>query len=315
VGRKKLVRKAEPPSKRGIAWPRWTGFRGMTLRSWLELLVVPLALVVIGLVFTMLQDARQQDLENQRAQQAQKIENQRSEAERELAEQRAQDEALQAYLDQMSGLLLERDLRTSKEDSEVRTLARARTLTVLGRLDPSRKTAVMQFLVEADLVQRVDGREPIIRLAGADLRGARVRVSGAPLSIANLHGADLQGADLHSADLSGAKLSNADLSVTLLSNAELYDANLNDAKLWSALMNGAKLSRSKLNGVDLRMADLSNANLSEADLSGAKLYEANLSDAKGITNEKLEQQVGALERATMPNGQKYEDWLKSQVVR
>jgi hypothetical protein len=35
VGRKKLVRKEEPPSKRGIRWPRWTGFRGMTLRSWL----------------------------------------------------------------------------------------------------------------------------------------------------------------------------------------------------------------------------------------------------------------------------------------
>jgi len=28
VGQKKLVRKAEPPFKRRIAWPRWTGFRG-----------------------------------------------------------------------------------------------------------------------------------------------------------------------------------------------------------------------------------------------------------------------------------------------
>jgi len=119
----------------------------MTLRSWLELLVVPLALVVIGLVFTMLQDARQQDFERQLVNLEQKIEDQRAQAERELAEQRAQDEALQADLDQMSGLLLERDLRASEEDSEVRTLARARTLTVLERLDPSRKTAVMQFLL------------------------------------------------------------------------------------------------------------------------------------------------------------------------
>jgi hypothetical protein len=38
VGQKKLVRKAESPSKRGIAWPRWTGFRGMTVRDWLQLL-------------------------------------------------------------------------------------------------------------------------------------------------------------------------------------------------------------------------------------------------------------------------------------
>jgi hypothetical protein len=161
VRQKKLVRKAEPPSKRGIAWPRWTGFRGMTLRSWLDLLVVPLALVVISFLFTAQQDQRQQRTETQRA-----------EAERELAEQRAQDEALQAYLDQMGSLLLERDLRTSKEDSEVRTLARARTLTVLGRLDPSRKTAVMQFLAEAKLLQKVKGRGAIITFSGADLSGA-----------------------------------------------------------------------------------------------------------------------------------------------
>jgi uncharacterized protein YjbI with pentapeptide repeats len=80
----------------------------------------------------------------------------------------------------MGTLLLERDLRTSDEDSEVRTLARARTLTALERLDPSRKTPLMQFLVEADLVEGVDGRDPIIALRGADLRGADL--SGAYLS-------------------------------------------------------------------------------------------------------------------------------------
>ena len=56
----------------------------------------------------------------------------------------------------MSSLLLEKDLRESEEDSEVRTLARARTLTMmLSRVDPSRKADAMQFLVEAELVQRV----------------------------------------------------------------------------------------------------------------------------------------------------------------
>ena len=113
MGRKKLVRKAEPSSKRGIAWPRWTGFRGKTVWEWMQLLIVPLVLTVLGLFLTTAQqDVRQQAIENQRA-----------EAERELSEQRAQDEALQAYLDQMSGLLLERDLRASEKGSEVRTLA------------------------------------------------------------------------------------------------------------------------------------------------------------------------------------------------
>ena len=182
MGQKKLVRKAALPSKRGIRWPRWTGFRGMTVRDWLDLLVVPLALVVISFLFTTQQDQRQQ-----------KIENQRAEAERELAVERAQDEALQAYLDQMSGLLLERDLRTSEKGSEVRTLARARTLTVMGRLDPSHKTALMQFLVEADLLRRVEGRDPIISLRDADLREA-------DLSLADLNGANLNEADMRGAE-------------------------------------------------------------------------------------------------------------------
>jgi hypothetical protein len=111
----------------------------MTVRDWLQLLIVPFALVVIGFLFTAQQDRRQQQIENQRA-----------EAKRELVEERAQDEALQAYLDQMSTLLLEKDLRNSKAGSEVRTLARARTLTVLRRMDGARKGSIMQFLAESD---------------------------------------------------------------------------------------------------------------------------------------------------------------------
>jgi uncharacterized protein YjbI with pentapeptide repeats len=261
VERKKPRRKAEPESKRRIAWPKWTGFRGMTVRDWLQLLIVPFALVVIGFLFTMQQDARQQQIENQRA-----------EAERELAEQRAQEEALQAYLSQMSSLLLEKDLRTSEEDSEVRTLARAQTLTVLGRLDPSRKTAVMQFLAEAKLLQKAEGRGPIIKLSGADLSGANLydvadNLSGADLSFADLSHAHLSGAYLLGADLSGADLSFADLSGAHLSGAHLR---------------GAKLSR--------------------ADLLGADLSAANLTGAFGVTKERLEGQASSLEGTVMPDG-------------
>jgi hypothetical protein len=70
-----------------------------------------------------------------------------------VEEQRAQDAALQAYLDQMGTLLLKEELRKSEEDSEVRTLARARTKTVLERLDSRRTAAVIEFLIEAELAQ------------------------------------------------------------------------------------------------------------------------------------------------------------------
>jgi len=58
VGRKKLGPKADPPSKRRIRWPRWTGFGDKTIWDWLQLLVVPLMLVALGFWFTTQQDAR-----------------------------------------------------------------------------------------------------------------------------------------------------------------------------------------------------------------------------------------------------------------
>jgi hypothetical protein len=42
------------------------------------------------------------------------------------------------------------------------------------------------------------------------------------------------------------------------------------------------------------------------------LWAADLTSAEGITNVELERQVASLEGSTMPNGQKYEDWLKSK---
>jgi uncharacterized protein YjbI with pentapeptide repeats len=247
--------KPEREQKEETKQSRW-GFRGMTVRNWLELLIVPLVLVGIGLLFEMQQANRQLATEQQ--QQA-------------LAEQRAQDEALQAYLSQMSSLLLEKDLRVADKDSEVRTLARARTLTVLGRLDPSRKTAVYQFLVDADLVQSIDERDPIISLNGADLGGANV--SDANLRNADLNGADLNGADLSEGDLSEADLSFVDLKGASLSDVDLRGSILRDANLSVAILRGADLSDAYLRG-----ADLSDANLIGADLSDAYLKGADLSD-------------------------------------
>jgi uncharacterized protein YjbI with pentapeptide repeats len=281
---------------KGSASLGWTGFRGKTLWDLLQLLIVPLALAVIGLWFAAQQDARQQQIETQRA-----------EAERDLAEQRAQDEALQAYLDQMSTLLLTEGLRKSEEGSEeARTLARARTLTVLGRLDPSRKSAVLQFLAEAQLIQRFEKRLPIITLSDADLRDVEQSFTDlwrADLSFTDLSGANLKG-DLSRADLSGADLSDANLHDALLIGADLGGADLIEADLRGANLSGADLSRADLSG-----ADLSKANLSKADLSlivggnlKADLRFADLSGAVGVTKKELKQQAKSLRGTTMPDG-------------
>ncbi len=272
----------------------WTGFGDKKLWDWLQLLsalAIPVVIALGTLWFTAQQNEQQRLIEERRAQ-----------AERELEDQRAQDAALQAYLDQMSTLLLEKDLRNSEEDSEVRTLARARTLTVLGRLDPSRKTAVMEFLMEADLAQGVEGRQPIIRLSGADLHEADLVVAnlsgadlgGAKLFRTDLERADLGGADLSSANLekawlyratlSDANLEDANLFLASLSEADLEDANLRDATLTNVLLGGgnlpgADLRRAFLIGADVSAANLAGTDLSGAQLSGTDLIGTNLSNA------------------------------------
>jgi hypothetical protein len=105
-----------------------------------------------------------------------------------------------------------------------------------------------------------------------------------------LSDADLTRADLDTADLSGANLSNADLEDASVFNADLGKADLSNADLTDAI-----LSTANLNGADLFYANLSNTDLGNAE---------------GVTNEQLEEeQTMTLEGATMPNGQKYEDWV------
>src|ERR687898_758346 len=215
---------------------------------------------------------------------------QRAKAEQELAEQRAQDEALQAYLDQMSQLMLDRKLLEAAPGDPVHTLAQARTSTAILRLDAEHNESVTHFLITSGLSVRSEASARLLR--------------GSSLSHAKLSGAHLPNADLGDADLSGADFSNA-----LMVNANLIVADLSGADLSDSLLDNADLS-AHLRDADLSGASLIDAILVNANLSGAVLDNANLSGADGITNEELEQQAVSLEGANMPNAQKYGDWLK-----
>jgi hypothetical protein len=217
------------------------GYRyGITLWDWIKLLVVPAVIAAGGLWFN------------------------RQQQERELrtAERRAQDEALQAYLDQMSNMLIPTKDRPSLYDENppesLRTVARARTLTMLSRLDGDRKARVVQFLYESGLISR---ERPVLELSLADL-----------------------------------------------SHANLVGTNLSAALLSAALLNNAGLTYANLSSANLSSTNLMGANLIRANLDGANLAYAN------VTVEQL-QQADTLEGATMPNGQKYEEWLKDREIR
>lgn len=167
---------------------------------------------------------------------------------RQIADQRRQDEILQAYLDQVGTLLLENDSRSSEGDLSEKTgtalsVARARTLTVLPRLDGDRKYSVLRFLAELQLIDKERRHAPL--LVGADLSGLMVRSKSNlrwNLSRTVLHGTDLSGADLHDVFLRESSLSNTDLSGANLSGADLTGADLGNAILSGAIVTKEQLA-------------------------------------------------------------------------
>lgn len=290
------AQEAAEPTTRPPRWERlweWTGFGKKSGWNWLELLsalAIPIVLAAAGLYFQSQLDQRQRQIEDQRAG-----------LEREIQEQRAQQATLQAYLDQMGTLLLDRDLRSSGEDSDVRRLARARTLVVLDALGSDRLDRVFRFLEETELIQaRPPDRPPIISLKYASLHDfeltgkqllkgtdlTQATLSGADLSEAHLEGTDLSGAHLGSADLSGAYLEDARLSGAYLYDTDLGGADLSGADLSDAegrFESGTRMIRTRLDGADLGGADLTNAKVTEEQLREAE----------------------SLEGATMPDGSKH----------
>ena len=286
-----------------------TGFPDKTLWDWLQLLIVPLVLAIGALAFQLANTRTESQIAQQRYEQDQRI-----------AMDKQHEDLLQAYLDRIAELLLEKQLAAS-DSEEVRQIARVRTITVLTQLDAQRIGYIFTFLREVGLMSTAS-TNCVVSLKDADLHTVewgkanlvRANLSGANLSGANLINADLNDANLIGANLSGANLSGANLINADLSGANLVSANLTKAILSSANLSGANLVNADLSGAvlinnaDLSGADLINANLSGANLSGADLSKTDLSgailsDAK-VTEERLKE-VESLEGTMMPDGSTY----------
>ena len=232
-----------------------------TLWDWLELLIIP-GVLTFGLVWFDI-------AENERTRKAVA---KRAEIELDVARQQSRESALQMYLDKMSNLLLEHGLKTSARRDEVRSLARARTLTVLSQLDGRRKGYLLRFLYEAGLI---GARAPVITLGGGILGESAVEETV-------LSRADLTDAMLSRVFLSGAYLTRVHLIRADLHSSNLDKANLSGADLRDANLTGASLKDAKLASADLRGAVLAGANFSGADLRAAKVSPGQLAQVKSL---------------------------------
>ncbi len=255
-----------------------------TLWDWLSLLIVPLVLAAGGIAVNFLIQRREEQQKKEREEHEEKETAERAERERKAADDQLQEQVLQGYLDRMSELLLAVRFDNPDVGDEVKTVARARTLTVLRRIGGKRKAAIFQFLYEAKLIT---GTKPIIDLSTADFSQAslaetylievnlaRVMLAKAHFEIAHLERAFLEGAFLFEANLEAAELEDANLSGANLVGAKLEGANLVNAKLARAHLDGASLQGAILQGAKFEHATLDGANLTDAIISWQQLQQA-----------------------------------------
>lgn len=173
-----------------------------------------------------------------------------------IADDRANQEALIAYFDQTASLLFEHNLRTSQVGDEAGIVARARTLAALRELDGERKSQLVKFLVEAELIT---GKTSVIKLSNADLSDVDLRGR-------NLQGAVIPWAILDRADLRGADFRGADLNHTSLCKSNLRGVNFDHTNLNHAILDSADLQ-----GVSLENASLHEASFFQTNLTHAKM--------------------------------------------
>lgn len=230
-----------------LCWLTWRayrsdnmGFDNKTFWDWMELLIVPVVLATAAWWLNKTQ----------------------KETERGIAKERHQQSVLQDYFDRMTNLLLKHGLWGSQPRSEVRRVARSRTLAVLRSMDGMRKGQVVYFLADSDLIWR-----------GASEGAPPVDVFGADLSRADLEDMALEEIYLESADLSRGRLRQVNLCRSNLGGVHLNKADLRGALLRHTCLRGADLTKADLRDADLRGADLHTANLGAVRIARAKYDE------------------------------------------
>lgn len=238
----------------------WSGLKGRTLWEWIGLLVIPVSLALIGFGLSIVQEDRSAARESTRLAIETERESTRAAGSERLEgtmeANRSNAIALQAYLDDMSVILLNQDLR----DEKVKATIQARTVSVISELDSDRNRTVITFLRGVGLLDWILAGQDLIlcelhsvNLSGANLRGALF--SGSDMRYAKLHNADLRdstfaGADLHEANFSYSDLAGANMKNTILSFAHFYQADLSDvafleADLYHANLVNAVLTKRK----------------------------------------------------------------------
>jgi len=219
----------------------WTGFKSKTLWDRAELLLVPILIAIGGWAFTMMQDKSNVRTEKENFQQS----------------------FLENYLNVITELMLDGKLRESDKDSEIRNIARARTINFFNTADNSRAGLILQFLYESNLI---NSPKPLIDLTGIELMNK-------DFSNIQLIGVKITGAHFNGTNFKNANLKNSDFSSTNFNNCNLNNTKLNKTNFKYADMANVKLENVNLDDTNLEGVEFKNGSLKNSTIRNKQLWD------------------------------------------
>ena len=188
-----------------------------TMWDFLQLLIVPFLLGVFGVFYTQ----------------------QRVRLDQKIADDQKNEEILQKYIESVGEIILGAGYDKDKENpifskNQV-TISEARTQLVFRQLDVKRKSNVVYFLYNSNLIGGIlPGRDPF---GGIDHTRPRI------LSLKKM---DLSSIDLSHSDLPGINLSQSDLTKANFENAKMPSAILFDTEHKEIRIKGANFKNATL---------------------------------------------------------------------
>lgn len=242
-----------------------TGFSNKKIWDWLELLIIPLAIALIGIYFTRTERETEREFNHSKLH-----------TEINIAKDKSDELKFMDFQDKISNLVI--DHKINDLDSlipVVSTIARARIFTLSHTIDARFKGNLILFIYELGLILKDN---PVVNLDD-------VHLANTHLFWKNLDEIDLSRALMVESDITSTSFDNAKFKVTIaadsdfrfcsfvdadLSHALLTNCNFVEANFTNAVFNNSLLYDSKFDDAILDKADLSKAHISEAQLANAK---------------------------------------------
>ncbi len=245
-------------------------FGEKTLWDWLELLLIPVGLLIIGIYFTNYFTSQQMDVnvEKVRYEVTQnyldifKKENFLTEFKQEVDYAVKNQSELKKAIEQNPEnvcfhyykYLPKNNLLTSKTKLVLEQLTKLKTSKYSKSIE---KKHILEFLRSSELIKKGQNQET-------------QKYNYLMIPFADMSSSDLYYADLSNTCLDSVKFSSYDGSYT--STSDMRRIKLNGSILTGAILKGANLRYADLRGAELKNSSLENADLRGANLSGAKVY-------------------------------------------